>query len=172
MQAVTSAVSIDQDRLANASRHPESEALANFAVGDCSPGSASLLSRHVARCIACHRKLVQMGFPPADVAPARHGPWFALAAGLDAREVVGAAGIGEALYVVRARAGARISLRAALPVEEILVLDGSFAFETETFVQNDFEVVTDTADFTVVGDLQVGFTALVTTGQPDEDQIM
>ena len=74
--------------------------------------------------------------------------------------------------MVRARAGARISLRAALPVEEILVLDGSFAFETETFVQNDFEVVTDTADFTVVGDLQVGFTALVTTGQPDEDQIM
>jgi hypothetical protein len=114
-----------------------------------------------------------MGFPAPAVAPVSvHGPWFALAPGLDAREVVGAAGIGEALYILRARAGAQLSLRKALPVEEILVLDGSFALEAEIFVQNDFEVLTDAADLTIVGDPEVGFTALVTTEQPSCDQLM
>jgi anti-sigma factor ChrR (cupin superfamily) len=146
-------------------RHPPSQVLADFLVCDCSPGTSALLARHMDLCGRCRSRVQLMGATGSPLSGVEQGPWRVLVEGVDVSPLAGAAGLGEAVYVVRAAAGARVPLRAPIAVAEVLLLEGRSEADGEIYVPGDYAVF-DAAWMTA--DAESGCTAMVTALLPQE----
>src|SRR5438067_5319131 len=117
--------SIRREPLMVPKHHPGAQVLADFLMGDCSPGTALLVSRHVELCPQCRGDLQQMG--AAEVAANRpdRGEWSAVFEGVDVAPLKGVSGLGEAVYEIRAKVSARFPLDGPIRVAEMLVVAGA-----------------------------------------------
>jgi len=147
--------------------HPSAQALADFLIGDCSPGTAQLLAGHLDMCAQCRSRVQQMGATSAPFSTLPEGPASELAPGVEAAPLSGASGLGEVVYVIRAAAGAAAPLDSALAAAEVLVLSGGFCLGDETFVTGDFVDLSTRAESTFTADVNSGLRALVTAPMPD-----
>lgn len=150
--------------------HPSAQALANFLIGDCSPGAALLLTRHVESCPRCASRVQALG--AAGVAPTElsNGETQVLRPGLELTPVNGASGLGEAVYLIKA--GAELPLAADLPqrLAELLVTEGALVADGKSYRRGDFLSLDETPKKELVSGPS-GCTCLVTAHDPDGDPL-
>jgi anti-sigma factor ChrR (cupin superfamily) len=142
--------------------HPSAQALANLMIGDCSPGAALLLSRHVGACPQCTARVQAMGALVTPISGINYEPPQALRPGVEIARVAGASGLGEAVFRLRAGRGEPLDLAEPYPVAEILILEGGVMIGGETYVPGDFLAVNERATGEVVGDPERGCVCLIT----------
>jgi anti-sigma factor ChrR (cupin superfamily) len=142
--------------------------LANFLIGDCSPGAALLLTRHVESCPRCASRVQALG--AAGVAPAElsNGETRVLRSGLELTAVNGASGLGEAVYLIKAAPG--LALTAPQSLAELLVIEGSLTADGKAYRKGDFLALDETPKKELVSGAS-GCTCLVTTHDPDGDTV-
>ena len=117
-----------------ATHHPGCQALANFLVGDCSPGASLLIAKHVHLCAQCASRVHAMGSCGMDAGPIRFGATEPVAPGLEMALVEGVSGLGEAVYCVRAAPGTTLPLKAV----ELLVLEGELEADGVAYRAGDY----------------------------------
>lgn len=118
--------------------HPSAQALANFLIGDCSPGAALLVARHVEMCAQCAARIQAMGAVGGAAGEVGYEPGQMLRPGVEISRVHGATGIGEAVLLVRAAPGEPLPFDEPLLAAEILVLEGGFSADGQTYGVGDF----------------------------------
>ena len=118
--------------------HPSGQALANFLVGDCSPGASLLIAQHLTHCARCSSQVHAMGSVGATAAPLNFGEAEPLAPGLEIALVEGAGGLGEEVYRVRAAPGVTLPQHAPCPAVEILVLEGGIEADGVVYRAGDY----------------------------------
>jgi len=148
--------------------HPSAQALANFLIGDCSPGAALLLTRHVEYCPRCASRVQALG--AAGVAPSElsNGETQVLQPGLEFTAVNGASGLGEAVYLVKAAPGVTLPLDLPQPVAELLVIEGALLADGKPYRKGDFLALDETPKKELVSGPS-GCTCLVAAHDPDGD---
>jgi hypothetical protein len=143
--------------------HPGAQALADVLIGDCSPGTALLVARHTEVCAECRGRVRQMD-PRGKVGcadPVR-GAWRQLAAGVEVAPLGGVAGLGEAVYDIRAQAAADVQVEAPFEFLELLVLEGSFERDGKLYAAGDFLCFAGrSADAALTADPVIGFSGLL-----------
>ena len=72
------------------------------------------------------------------------GEWQELAPGVRLARLAGVSGLGEAVYLIRGEPHATATLGAALPVSEILALEGQVAIDGETYHPGDYVEAAET----------------------------
>lgn len=146
--------------------HPSAQALANFLIGDCSPGAALLLSRHVEACPRCASRVQALG--AAEVAPTElsNGETQVLQPGLELTAVIGASGLGEAVYLIKAAPGLALPADRPQQLAELLVIEGSLLADGKAYRKGDFLALDDTPKKELVSGPS-GCTCLVTAHDPD-----
>lgn len=153
---------IETEALMPPRRHPSPRLLADYAAGRCAPGAAMLIVAHARACIACQGRI-----PPAAWAMARaddHGDaqWRVLRPGLALARIIGAGGLGEGVYRLRAAAGLAVAFVEELEVAELLVTDGGFYAEGRAFAAGDFLALAQAPIGPAVTDAAAGCACLVT----------
>lgn len=149
------------------SHHPSGQALANFLIGDCSPGAALLINRHVAHCARCASRVQAMGSVGGEAAGAvACGEPETLQPGLEVSRVRGASGLGEAVFCIRAAPGLTLPQEEPLPAVELLVLEGGFEADGDIFVASDFLSLEETPKTRLVSGLPTGCVYLMTAHTP------
>jgi hypothetical protein len=118
--------------------HPSGQALANFLIGDCSPGAGLLISRHVSLCVRCASRVQAMGSVGVDTGVITCGEPETPTPGLEITLVQGASGLGEAVFHVRAAPGQTLPLDEPLPGVELLVMEGAAMADGVTYFPGDF----------------------------------
>jgi hypothetical protein len=118
--------------------HPDAETLAQVLIGDCSPGTAHLVERHVALCARCRATYLRLGGPSPQVSEPRGHREAPLAGAVVATAVSGMAGLGEAVFEIMAGAGAVVHLTEAFALGELLVLSGAITCGAARFRKGDF----------------------------------
>ena len=117
--------------------HPSAEALAEYLIGDCSPGTALLVERHTQVCSVCAARLTAFGGAVRPSGPLSAGQWRAVGDGVTAAPVHDAGGLGEKVYLLRLSRAAAVPI-AHLEIAEILVLEGELAAAEATFFTGDY----------------------------------
>ena len=118
--------------------HPSGQALANFLVGDCSPGASLLIARHVKLCASCSSRVHAMGSVGVESAPFACGEREILAPGLEIAVVTGVSGLGEAVYCVRAAPGVGLPQKEPSSAIEFLVLEGGLEADGVSYRAGDY----------------------------------
>lgn len=118
--------------------HPSGQALANFLVGDCSPGASLLIARHVTLCAQCSSRVRAMGSVGVEPPLISFGEPESLAPGLEIEIVEGVSGLGEAVYRVRAAPSLSLPQHQPGPAVEILVLEGEFEGDGVVYGPGDY----------------------------------
>jgi len=147
------------------SQHPSAGLRSNYAIGNLAPGAALAVNGHIELCETCrlslgraertyrnarsHLKsgasseaavpatgLEAFGPLPAAVRALPVGRWRRVRNGVRAAPLTGAAGLGEAVYLVAAKPAAPLPLPPA--AEFVLVLDGALHDGTITYKAGDF----------------------------------
>lgn len=118
--------------------HPSGQALANFLIGDCSPGASLLITQHVTLCVRCSNHVNAMGSVGLDPVPVNFGEMELVAPGLDIALVEGVSGLGEAVYRVRAAPGMTLSHHDQSLDVEILVLEGELQADGVVYRAGDY----------------------------------
>lgn len=146
--------------------HPSAQALANFLIGDCSPGAALLLTRHVELCPRCASRVQALG--AAGVAPSDlgNGETQALAPGLELTAINGASGLGEAVYQIKAAPETALPLELPQPIAELLVVEGALVADERTYRKGDFLALDEAPKKRLLSGPS-GCTCLVTAHDPD-----
>jgi anti-sigma factor ChrR (cupin superfamily) len=163
----TEASTRDQMSTFGARRHPSPVVLAEFLLGQCSPGTQLLVSQHSARCQACWSRLSDLGgldLHPKEPAP---GPWTELPGGLQVAPLQGVSGIGEAVYVLRLAAGAQLSSHDPFEICELLITDGALVCDDVRYGAGDFLSIDDGLPVVIAADGEAGVSALFTTQDAD-----
>jgi hypothetical protein len=150
--------------------HPNAQALADFLIGDCSPGTAFLIARHVDVCTACGGRVQQMGRAAAGRTELRRGATRTPTQGLFVTVLEGASGLAETVLELRAQAGARISAALALHMAEVLVVEGAFVLDGATYRPGDFIPLPAQPDSDFVLDVPTGLVALATAEVEPQDR--
>jgi len=148
--------------------HPSAQALANFLIGDCSPGAALLISRHMDECAQCTARVQAMGAAAAAQSVAGYDPVQVLRPGLEIARLQGVSGLGEAVFELQAAPGQTVSLDEPYPVAEILVLEGLLEIDGETFGRGDFLSLEETAPSLISSDATLGCRCLITCLDTDD----
>lgn len=146
--------------------HPSGQALANFLIGDCSPGAALLITRHVADCVRCASRVHAMGSVGVDSADVACGEAEMLAPGLEIALMPGASGLGEAVFCVRAAPGRMLPREAPSPAVELLVLEGALHADGVVYLAGDFLSLEEAPKALLASDPTVGCVYLMTTHAP------
>ena len=123
--------------------HPSAQALANLLIGDCSPGAALLLARHIEACPQCAIRVQAMGAVGSPPAEYQLEPPQLLRPGVEITQLKGVSGVGEAVFQLRAEPDEPLSLEEPFPVAEILVIEGALTVDGETYGPGDFLSVED-----------------------------
>lgn len=146
--------------------HPSAQALANFLIGDCSPGAALLLTRHVEHCPRCASRVQALG--AAGVAPTElsNGETQAPQPGLEITAISGASGLGEAVYSIKAAPELALPLDLPQRLAELLVVEGAVVADGKTYRKGDFLSLDDTPKAELVSGPS-GCACLVTAHDPD-----
>ena len=150
------------------SHHPSGQALANFLIGDCSPGAGLLITRHVSLCVRCASRVQAMGSVGMDGRAFSCGEAETLAPGLEFTLVQGASGIGEAVFRVRAAAGLVLPLNEPSPAVELLVIEGSVAADGGAYFMGDFLSLEETPKVQLQAGPITGCVYLMTTHAPSD----
>lgn len=146
--------------------HPSGQALANFLVGDCSPGASLLIGRHVKLCVSCSSRVHAMGSVGVESAPVTFGEAETLAPGLEIALVTGVSGLGEAVYCVRAAPGVSLPQRAPSPAVEILVLEGGLEADGASYRAGDYLSLEETPKTRLISAATTGCVYLKVTHAP------
>jgi anti-sigma factor ChrR (cupin superfamily) len=149
-------------------RHPSAQALANLLIGDCSPGEALLIARHVDACPNCASRVQSMGAAGAAVGDLICEPAETPQPGIELARISGVSGLGEAVFRLRAAPGLSIPLAQAMPVAELLVLEGALTAGGETYFAGDFVNVVDSPARDFVSDAVRGCVCLLTCQETTE----
>jgi anti-sigma factor ChrR (cupin superfamily) len=118
--------------------HPRAEALANFAVGNCSPGEALLIAGHVERCAHCAGRIQALGAIGGSGGAVSHGLPRPFAPGVELTPVLGASGLGEVVFHLQLAPGSELPTRRELQVAEILLLEGGLTVGSAHYGPGDF----------------------------------
>jgi anti-sigma factor ChrR (cupin superfamily) len=145
--------------------HPSPQALADFLIGDCSAGTATLLGLHFEICPRCRGLIQQMGAAGAPVSVGPQGPWKAVAPGVEVAAAPSAGGIGETVYLLRVDPGAHAPLHDPIVMAEILVLDGGFDLGGSAHATGDFKIVEHSPNTWISAHPKAGLRAIVTAYQ-------
>jgi anti-sigma factor ChrR (cupin superfamily) len=143
--------------------HPNAQSLANFLIGDCSPGVALLIARHLELCTRCAARIQAMGAVGGAAGEVSYGPARVLREGIELAPLEGVAGLGEAVLRIRADGGRRLPLGAPHRPAEILVLEGGFTADGESYVAGDFLSLDERPLRQAVSDPRAGCVYLVTS---------
>ena len=149
--------------------HPSAQALADFLTGDCSPGTALLVARHIGLCPKCRSRVQQMGAAAAAASQPPQAAWRALAPGVELARLEGVSGLGEAVYAIRAESGAQVPVDAPLRMSEILILFGGFEQQGKAYGAGDFVALDDHPAAPLTAAPHGGFSGLLTAIQPEGD---
>ena len=144
------------------SHHPSAQALADLLIGDCSPGAALLVGRHVEACAQCASRVQAMGAVGGPPGAFRCTPAEMLAPGVEIARVTGASGLGEAVFHLRVQAGELLPLEELLPVAEVLVLEGGLGLGGESYGPGDFLSLENRPATKLVADAARGCACLLT----------
>jgi len=149
--------------------HPSPQALADFLIGDCSAGTATLLGLHFEICPRCRGLIQQMGATgsPINIGPLE--PWTTIAAGVEVAAAHSAGGIGETVYMLRAEAGASVPLHLPIAMAEFLVLEGGFELAGEAYATGDFKTVEGQPNVAVSAHPKAGLRAIITAYQAQDE---
>ncbi len=142
--------------------HPSAQALANLLIGDCSPGAALLIARHVENCSRCTLRVQGMGAIAASPADFRCDAPEALRPGVEIARVQGVSGLGEAVFLLCAEPSETLDLEEPLPVAEILVLKGGFTADGAAYKAGDFLSLEDRKLGSMMSDAGAGCRCLIT----------
>lgn len=148
--------------------HPSGQALANFLVGDCSPGAGLLISRHVSLCARCASRVQAMGSVGVDTGVISCGEAEALRPGVEITLVQGASGLGEAVFHVRVAPGQPLPLNDPLPTVELLVMEGAVMADGATYFTGDFLSLEETPKIQLLASSTAGCAYLMTAHAPSE----
>lgn len=148
--------------------HPSAQALANFLIGDCSPGAGLLITRHVALCARCASRVQAMGSVGMDAAELSCAEPEPLGPGVEITLVQGASGLGEAVYCLRAVPGAALPADTPMPAVELLVTEGAVVADGAAFFAGDFLSLEDTPKVRLQADPIVGCVYLMTAHAPSD----
>jgi anti-sigma factor ChrR (cupin superfamily) len=118
--------------------HPSAQALANLLIGDCSPGAALLLARHIEACPQCAIRVQAMGAVGAAARDIQVDPPRSLRPGVEITHLKGVSGLGEAVFQLRVAPGEMLKLDEPLPLAELLVLEGVLCVDNESYGPGDF----------------------------------
>jgi len=146
--------------------HPSAQALANFLIGDCSPGAALLLSRHVEACPRCASRVQALGAPGVAPSDLSNGETEMLQPGLEMTAVNGASGLGEAVYLIKAAPDLALPADRPQRLAELLVVEGSLLADGKAYRKGDFLALDETPKRELVSGAS-GCTCLVTAHDPD-----
>lgn len=146
--------------------HPSGQALANFLIGDCSPGASLLLARHVSLCVRCASRVHAMGSVGVDSGEISCGEAEALKPGVEITLVEGASGLGEAVFHVRVAPGQALPLDEPLPAVELLVLEGAVTADGVTYFPGDFLSLEETPKIQLLAGASAGCVYLMTAHTP------
>jgi anti-sigma factor ChrR (cupin superfamily) len=146
--------------------HPSGQALANLLIGDCSPGAALLITRHVALCARCASRVQAMGSVGVETIDVSCGEAEALGPGLEITLVQGASGIGEEVFRVRAAPGQALPRDAPSPAVELLVLEGGLEADGVAYLAGDFLSLEETPKAVLTSSPTQGCVYFMTTHAP------
>lgn len=146
--------------------HPSAQALANFLIGDCSPGAALLVTKHVTLCARCASRVQAMGSVGVSTGEICYGEPETLEPGLEATLVEGASGLGEAIFCMRAAPDQALPLDEPLPAVELLVLEGSLVADGVQYFAGDFLSVEETPKRRLTSHPITGCVYLMTAQDP------
>lgn len=149
------------------SHHPSAQALADFLIGDCSPGQALLISRHLLGCARCASRIQAMGAVGAGSGEISYGESRTLRPGVELTTLQGASGIGEAVYYLKVAPGETPPLDGPLTVSEILVLEGALIIDGVTYGSGDFLSLAAPPAAPATSDPAAGVACLLTTHDAD-----
>jgi anti-sigma factor ChrR (cupin superfamily) len=144
------------------SHHPGAQVLADLLVGECSPGAALLVARHVAACPQCTARLNAMGAVTSSAGEISYDPPQTERPGIEIARARGASGLGEAVFWVRAQPGEALPLEAPLHVHELLVLEGGFTAHGLSYFAGDFLSLTERPVREAISDRDHGCIILAT----------
>lgn len=151
--------------------HPSAQTLADFLTGDCSPGTALLIARHIELCPQCRSRVQQMGAAGAATYEPSQGAWQAHSPGVELAPLDAVSGLGEAVYAIRAEAGAQVQVDAPLHIAEILILLGGFEQGGKAYRGGDFVALDHKpAAAPLTAAANRGFSGLLTASQPEVAQ--
>lgn len=142
--------------------HPSAQALANLLIGDCSPGAALLVGRHLVACPQCAARVQAMGAVGAPSGEIRCDAVQLLRPGVQIARVQGVSGLGEAVFQLRAEAAATLSIEEPFPIAELLVVAGGLSVDGEPYAPGDFLSVEETRPSVLAADAQHGCELLIT----------
>lgn len=151
--------------------HPRAEALANFLVGNCSPGEALLIAEHVELCARCAGRIRALGAVSGSAGAVSYGEPRELAPGIELTPVLGASGLGEAVFRLQLEPGRELPPRDDLHVAEILLLEGGLVVDNARYGPGDFLSLETNPHHRLVSHLQKGCTCLATAHDTAEDSI-
>ena len=149
------------------SHHPSTKLLADYVVGDCSPGAALLIASHVQICPSCRDRVAGL-VCTVEANEANIGRWSVLRPGLAIARLARAGGLGEAVYRLRLAPGQSMSFVEELGIGELLVLDGGFAAAGGIYAGGDFLALDEGPIGDATIDPKSGCTCLITT----DDRLM
>lgn len=150
--------------------HPSAQMLANFLIGDCSPGAALLVARHIEACAQCAARIQAMGAVGGAAGEVFYETPRLLRPGVEMARVIGASGIGEAVLSVSAAPAELLPLDEPLAAAEILVLSGGFTADGETYTPGDFLSLEERPVRQAISNPDLGCAYLVTC--QDEDDLL
>ena len=151
-----------------ATHHPSAQALANYLIGDCSPGAALLLTRHVEYCPRCASRVQALGAVGGAPAELSSGDTRVLRPGLEVTTIHGASGLGEAVYSLKAEPGLMLPLNLPQKLAELLVTEGAVVVDGKTYRKGDFLALEESPKTELVSGAS-GCTCLVTAHDADGD---
>jgi anti-sigma factor ChrR (cupin superfamily) len=146
--------------------HPSAQALANFLIGDCSPGEALLITRHLESCVQCASRLQAMGSVSGQTPELVYGEATSLRDGVELQRIQGVSGLGEAVFHVRVAPGQAAPLATPLPAAEVLLLEGGFTIDGKSYVAGDFLSFDGPPPTLVTSDPRRGCVLLLTATDP------
>lgn len=118
--------------------HPSAQALANLLIGDCSPGAALILTRHVEHCPRCASRVQALGAVGVAATELTNGDTQVLQPGVEISAMHGASGLGEAVYTIKLAPELALPPALPQPLAELLVLEGALIVDGKPYRKGDF----------------------------------
>jgi anti-sigma factor ChrR (cupin superfamily) len=149
-------------RVTTPAHHPSAQILANLLTGDCSPGAALLVAKHIALCPQCASRVQAMGSVRAAAAEVDFEAPQMLRPGVEIAHARGVGGLGELVLRVCADPGEPLPIAEPFAAAEILVLEGAFTVGRHNYRAGDFLSLEEHPAKELVSDLRRGCLCLIT----------
>jgi len=146
--------------------HPSAQTLANYLIGDCSPGAALLVGRHLNECPRCASRLQAMGACGGAASELAFEEPMNPSPGVELTPISGVSGLGERVFRMRVAPGQALPLDMPPSAEEVLLLEGSFTLAGKAYGPGDFISFEGPCAAAPVSDAIRGCVLLLTAADP------